>query len=192
MRSKFAAVTLTALIFVSCASKPAASQPEKAAVVRPSPTITVSSSEAPPPPPPAAPQAAVAPALPQPPQTAAPASLYQRLGGYDAISAVTDEFLHRMITDRQLGRFFVGLSTPSKDTLRQHVVEFLCHQTGGPCSYVGRGIDEVHTGLGITEPDWKIAVGVLSATLDKFHVPATEKGELISAVAKFKDDIVGK
>ncbi len=40
-------------------------------------------------------------------------SLYHRLGGYDAIAAVTDEFITRLATDKDLGRFFVGLSTDS-------------------------------------------------------------------------------
>lgn len=177
---KLVPVVLSAVLLCRCASQSASGD----AAVRPAPTIARAESRAQPP----APAATATPA----PAIGTPYSLYKRLGGYDAISAVTDEFLRRMITDKQLGRYFVGLSTPSKDTLRQHVVEFLCHETGGPCSYVGRGVDEVHQGLHITESDWKIAVVALSGTLDQFHVPEREKGELISAVAKFKDDIVGK
>jgi hemoglobin len=176
---KLVPVLLSAALLCCCASQ-SASEP---ATVRPARTIARAEGSAP-----SAPAATATPA----PASGTSYSLYKRLGGYDAISAVTDEFLRRMITDKQLGRYFVGLSTPSKDTLRQHVVEFLCHETGGPCSYVGRGVDEVHQGLHITESDWKIAVADLSGTLDQFHVPDREKGELISAVAKFKDDIVGK
>ena len=33
-------------------------------------------------------------------------TLYKRLGGYDALAAVTDDFLGRLATDQQFGRFF--------------------------------------------------------------------------------------
>jgi|GEM_PF-1257013 len=124
--------------------------------------------------------------------TAGTRTLYQRLGGYDAIAAVTDDFIGKMIADKQLGRFFTGLSQNSREILRQHLVEFLCVQSGGSCKYVGRDLGEVHTGLHITESDWTVAVNYLVGTLDKFHVPAQEKGELLTAVSSFKEDIVGK
>ena len=65
------------------------------------------------------------------------ASLYKRLGGYDALAAVTDDFIGRLATDKQLGKFFVGLSNDSKTKVRQHIVDFLCKATGGPCAYTG-------------------------------------------------------
>jgi hemoglobin len=136
---------------------------------------------------------------PAPSSAAAPAatapsadSLYKRLGGYDAIAAVTDDFLARMISDKQLGRYFVGLSQSSRETLREHVIEFLCFEAKGPCLYVGRDLGEAHTGLNITESDWQVAVRHLTASLDKFHVPQREKNDLIGAIANFKEDIVGK
>jgi hypothetical protein len=44
-------------------------------------------------------------------------SLYQRLGGYDAIAAVTDDFVGRLAGDPQLKHFFGGLSTDSQKKL---------------------------------------------------------------------------
>lgn len=119
-------------------------------------------------------------------------SLYQRLGGYDAIAAVSDEFITRLATDKLLGRFVVGLSDDSKGKLRQHFVEFLCLATGGSCVYMGRDMKTVHKGLGITEDDWKQAVKILVETLDKFKVPEKEKGEVLTAVGSLKKDIVEK
>jgi len=58
-------------------------------------------------------------------QTSTHDSLYKRLGGYDALAAVTDDFIGRLASDPKLGRFFVGLSTNSKVRVRQHVVDFL-------------------------------------------------------------------
>jgi hemoglobin len=118
-------------------------------------------------------------------------SLYQRLGGYDALAAVTDDFLTRLEGDPQLKRFFIGFSTDSQTRIRGHVIDFLCQVTGGPCSYTGRDMKTAHTGLHITDDDWQSAVKHLTATLDKFKVPDKEKGEVLSAISGLKDQIVG-
>ena len=117
-------------------------------------------------------------------------SLYKRLGGYDAIAAVTDDFIGRLAADKQLGRYFVGHSTNSLQHIRQLVVDQICAATGGPCVYIGRDMKSAHQGMGITEEQFNIAAGHLSETLDKFKVPAKEKNELLGAVASFKNDIV--
>src|SRR5438445_8149623 len=117
-------------------------------------------------------------------------SLYKRLGGYDALAAVTDDFIGRMATDKSLSRFFAGHSKDSLGRIRQLVVDQLCAATGGPCVYLGRNMKTAHQGMGITEADWNTAVGHLIATLDKFKVPEKEKNEVLGAVSSFKPDIV--
>lgn len=174
IRLALAATLMLAL--VSCASNPA----PVASTGASAPVTATMAAE-----PVAAPAAAPAPA-----PTAD--SLYKRLGGYDAIAAVTDDFLGRMIADKQLGRYFVGMSQNSREVLREHVIEFLCFYAKGPCLYIGRDLGEVHTGLKISEADWNAAVQDLIATLEKFRVPAREQNELIQLVAGFKEDIVGK
>lgn len=124
---------------------------------------------------------------------AQPASLYKRLGGYDAIAAVTDDFIGRMVADKQLSRFFVvGHSEDSLKRTRQLIVDQLCAATGGPCVYIGRDMKSSHKGLGITEADWKMAVNLLVASLDSFKVPQKEKDELLGAASGLKPDIVEK
>jgi hemoglobin len=123
---------------------------------------------------------------------AANKTLYQRLGGYDAIAAVSDDFIGRLASGKLLSRFVVGLSVDSQKRLRQHLVDFLCNATGGPCLYLGRDMKTAHTGLGITEADWKEGVDDLVATLNKFKVPDKEKNEVLGAVSSLKKDIVEK
>ena len=127
-----------------------------------------------------------------PPQTAGQKTLYQRLAGYDALTAVSDDFLGRLASDPQMGRFFVGLSTDSKVRVRQHIVDFLCTATGGPCKYTGRDMKTAHAGLNITEADWKQMVKLLGQTFDKFNVPEKERTDVVGAVAGLKGDIVGR
>src|SRR5262244_3644864 len=117
-------------------------------------------------------------------------TLYKRLGGYDAIAAVSDDFIGRMAADKQLQRFLVGLSDNSKGHLRQLVVDQLCAATGGPCIYIGRDMKTAHQGLGITKENWQTAVKLLTATLDEFKVPEKEKGEVLGAISGLEKDIV--
>lgn len=128
----------------------------------------------------------------QAPASGSTSTLYKRLGGYDAIAAVSDDFIGRLAADKQLARFLVGLSADSQKKLRQHVVDQLCEATGGPCIYTGRTMKVSHTGLGITESDWQATVKHLVATLDKFKVPEKEKNELLTIASSLKADIVEK
>lgn len=117
-------------------------------------------------------------------------SLYKRLGGYDAIALVVEDFFGRMIPNEQLGKYFVGLSTDSKRRAMQLTVDFVCSATGGPCLYTGRDMKTSHTGLGITDGEWDLSVKLLVETLDKFKVPDKEKGELLNLVGSLKGQIV--
>ncbi|MDQ2963001.1 MAG: group 1 truncated hemoglobin [Pseudomonadota bacterium] len=133
--------------------------------------------------------AVAAPAIARP--TTAP-TLYKRLGGYDALAAVSDDFLARLAGDPGIARFFVGHNSDSIKRIRQHVIDQLCFATGGPCVYTGRDMKTSHAGLGITEKDWDVSVKLLIGTLDKFNAPAKEKDEVLTAVSGLKKDIVEK
>ena len=119
-------------------------------------------------------------------------SLYKRLGGYDAIAAVTDDFLERVMSDPQIGGYWKGDSNDTKRRDRQLVVDFLCEATGGPVFYTGRDMLTSHEGLGISESDWQVLTRHAVATLDKFEVPEKEKGEVLSFFESLKGDIVEK
>jgi hemoglobin len=119
-------------------------------------------------------------------------SLYERLGGYDAVAAVVDDFVGRLVADRQFERFFAGHSTDSKKRIRQHIVDQLCAAAGGPCVYTGRTMKDSHVGLGISEAEWDAAARHLVASLDKFKVPEPEKRDLLAFVNGIKADIVEK
>jgi len=119
-------------------------------------------------------------------------SLYQRLGGYDAIAAVVDDFIGRLVTDKRFEKFFVGHSEDSQKRIRQHILDQFCAATGGPCIYTGRDMKTTHHGLGITDADWDAAAKHLVASLDKFKVPEKEKGEVLAFITSLKKDIAEK
>ncbi len=115
------------------------------------------------------------------------ASLFERLGGKPAIEAVVDDFLGRVATDERINASFAGSHLPR---LRQRLVELICAGTGGGCTYTGRDMKTVHTGMGITSAQFDALAGHLVATLDQFKVPEKEKGELLGIVGPMKKDIV--
>jgi hemoglobin len=119
-------------------------------------------------------------------------SLYQRLGGYDAIAAVSDEFIARLAADEQEKRFFIGFSNDSKMRIRQHIVDFICKAAGGPCSYTGRDMKTAHAGAGISKADWERTLKIFGEVLDKFQVPDQERKDLAGAIGPLEKDIVEK
>src|SRR5271165_5158861 len=119
-------------------------------------------------------------------------SLYTRLGGYDALAAVTQDFIGRLATDPSLAKFFTGLNDTSKARVVSHVIDFLCVATGGPCIYTGQDMKTAHTGLHITEADWNASAAHLTETLNKFKVPQKEQSEVMAAISGLKSQIVGQ
>jgi hemoglobin len=119
-------------------------------------------------------------------------SLYQRLGGYDAIAAVTDEFIGRLATDAQTKKFFVVFSNDSRTRIRQLVVDLICKSTGGPCAYIGRDMKTAHAGAGITKSDWDHSLQIFGEVLNKFKVPDKEQKDLAALLGPLEKDIVDK
>ena len=117
-------------------------------------------------------------------------TLYNRLGGYDAIAAVVDDFVGRLGSDPQFARFSNGFSRESKKRRRQLIVDQLCEAAGGPCFYIGRSMKTSHGGLEITGAEWAAMVKHLAGSLDKFKIPQKEKEELLAIVSSLKADIV--
>ena len=114
-------------------------------------------------------------------------SLYERLGGKDAITAVVDDFVARCATDGRINAKFTRTDIPR---LKSMLVDQVCEATGGPCTYVGRDMRTTHDGMGVTAGEFDALVANLVATLDQFGVGAAEKDELLSALAPMRDDIV--
>ncbi len=124
---------------------------------------------------------------------AAPAqdqTLYQRLGGYDAIAAVTDDFLAQLTTDEEFAVFFVGMSDDTVKRVRQDVVDFFCQATGGPCFYTGRDMKTTHAGLGISAELWQKSLGFFVNSMNKLNVPEDVQADLAAAVGPLEKDIV--
>ncbi len=117
-------------------------------------------------------------------------TLYERLGGYDAISAVVDVFLTKVWEDPVIGRFFVGMGTDTRNQLRQKNKNLMCANIGGPCKKINRPLGEAHVGLGVTDKEFDIVAGHLGTTLKEFKVPQKEYDELMGKVGGLRDYVV--
>jgi hemoglobin len=118
----------------------------------------------------------------------APKSLYDRLGGKEAITAVVDAFVANVAADERINKFFEKTDIPH---LKQMLVDQICGATGGPCEYTGKDMKTVHTGMNITEEQWNATVEDLVKALDGAGVQQKEKDELIGVIAGMHKDIVG-
>lgn len=114
-------------------------------------------------------------------------SLYDRLGGKPAITAVVDDFVGRVAADNRINGKFANANIPR---LKAMLVDQICQASGGPCTYAGRDMKSAHAGMGITGGEFDALVGDLVATLNKFKVPEREKNELLGALGPMKGDIV--
>jgi hemoglobin len=115
------------------------------------------------------------------------ATLYDRLGGKPAITAVVDDFVGNVAADNRINGFFAKTDIPR---LKELLVEQICAGSGGPCTYTGRDMRSAHAGMGVADAHFGALVEDLVKTLDKFKVPQREKDELLSVLGPMKKDIV--
>ena len=114
-------------------------------------------------------------------------SLYDRLGGYNAISAVVDDFVGNVAADKRINKFFAKANVPR---LKARLVEQLCAASGGPCIYTGADMKTAHAGMGVRNRDFDALVQDLVKSLNKFKVPKAEQKEIASVLLPMRKDIV--
>src|SRR2546428_10864413 len=115
------------------------------------------------------------------------ASLYDRLGGLDAITAVVDSFVARCAGDDRINSKFERTDIPR---LKKMLVDQVCEATEGPCTYSGRAMRETHDGMEVTAGEFGAVVEDLVGTLDEIDVPKSWQEELLGVLRPLRDDIV--
>lgn len=116
-------------------------------------------------------------------------SLYDRLGGYAAISAVVDDFVGNVAADKRINAFFAKADI---GRLKARLVEQLCQASGGPCMYTGSDMKTAHAGMGVRNRHFDALVGDLVKSLNKFKVPKAEQKEIASVLLPMRKDIVSR
>ena len=119
-------------------------------------------------------------------------TLYQRLGGREAIKGVVDDFVANVVADPRVSGRFKGLQPAAVAKLQTNIADQICDATGGPCAYLGRDMKATHAGMGITDAEWSATVEDLVKALDKFKLASKEQQELLAILGPRKKDIVGQ
>lgn len=114
-------------------------------------------------------------------------SLYDGLGGKDAITAVVDDFVAGCAADSRINAKFAKSDIAR---LKAMLVDQVCEATAGPCTYMGRDMRETHKGMGVTTGEFDALVEDLVSTLDRFSVPPPEREELLGLLGPMKTDVV--
>jgi hemoglobin len=114
-------------------------------------------------------------------------SLYDRLGGGDAINKLTESWVARVGGDDRANGKFIRTDI---ERLMTEVVDQLCEATGGPCTYTGRSMLETHAGMKVTAGEFDVVMQHLGAALDELNIPKTEQDELVALLRPMRDDIV--
>ena len=121
-------------------------------------------------------------------------SLYDRLGGKTAITAVVDDFVGRVAADNRINHFFAATaSNPAQlAAFKGKLVDQICQAAGGPCKYTGKDMKTAHQGMGITAADFNALVEDLVGALDTFKVGAAERNQLLGVLGPMQGAIVEK
>jgi hemoglobin len=133
--------------------------------------------------------APAAAAAPMPDKPAGGKSLYDRLGGMDAIKAVVSDFIDTQAADPKLQHFYAKTDTKY---LKGQISDFICQASGGPCKYTGMDMKDAHDGRHVHEADFNVTVGNLVSVLNKYKVPDAEQKELLALLGPLKPDILEK
>lgn len=136
-------------------------------------------------------------------------SLYERLGGDEALRRIVDDFIERAIADprvnwerkgvRRGGVLGIGSesaewkATPDRlAKVKLHMQQFLAVATGGPAKYDGRGMKELHAGMQIANPEFDATVGAMQASLDRLGVATAEQKELLAILESTRPQVAEK
>lgn len=114
-------------------------------------------------------------------------SLYERLGGIDALRTVVDEWMLEVATDERIGVFF---ATSDFTELKLRLVERICMQAGGPCLYRGRDLVAVHANRGIDDSHMRAFVESLESALSRTDVPKEAAADLLAMVQGIGEELL--
>lgn len=115
------------------------------------------------------------------------ATLFEKIGGRQALQAVVEEFYNRVLADSDLKGFFADVNM---DRQKQQLVRFLTAALDGPNEYDGRPMKEAHQDLGITDRHFDLVAGHLVGSLQWAGVGQALIDEVVALVGPLKKQIV--
>ena len=120
-------------------------------------------------------------------------SLYERIGGVNAIAMVVDRFSDQIVKNPKLNvnpALKEWNSTGQLPGLKFMRTLWLCQTAGGPFTYTGKEMGEAHEDLHITSEEFDEVGAEIAGALDHFKVPEREKQEVLAAIVARKDEVI--
>lgn len=116
-------------------------------------------------------------------------SLFERLGGKGALTAVVNELWAVVAADTRINARFAHTKP---EVFGAQLVDFLCQASGGPCKYQGQDMKTAHTGMKLNDGEFNALAEDTVKALDKFKVPAGEKNEVMQLLGSLRGDVVNR
>ena len=114
-------------------------------------------------------------------------ALFVALGEERGLRALVDEFIAVSAPDPRVAPTFVNTEMTR---FREKFYEHLCELSGGPCTYSGDPMAEVHRGLRINETQFNAVVENLQVAMDRLDYSQPTQNRLLALLAPFHGDIV--
>lgn len=120
-------------------------------------------------------------------------TLYERIGGKDAVNAAVDLFYEKVLADERINHLFKNTDMAKQAT---HQKRFLAYAFGGLPSYDGRNMREAHKRLveeeGLNDSHFDAVAENLQTTLTEMGVDEGIIGEVMAIVGSTRDDVLNR
>ena len=118
---------------------------------------------------------------------AAPAGLYAALGEKAGIDRLAGDFVARLLRHPRIGTHF---KDAQPGPLQQSLAEQFCALSGGPCTYQGADMLDVHADMDINKGDFNALVEVLQRAMDAQGIAFSQQNRLLALLAPMHRDII--
>lgn len=119
--------------------------------------------------------------------TAPRPTAYQQFGERAGIEALVEDLLARILEDPRINAGFADVDLVN---LNDRLVEQICVELDGPCTYTGRSMAESHAALAVTEADFNALVEDLVDAMEARGIPRRAQNRLLRRLAPMHRDIV--
>jgi hemoglobin len=116
----------------------------------------------------------------------ADASLYQQLGEREGIADVVEDLLYLIVEDDRINQQFKGMDVAQ---FHHNLTDQLCELSGGPCSYTGREMRELHSDMAITDTQFNALAENLILAMEENDIPTGAQNRLIKRLLPLYPDI---
>lgn len=115
--------------------------------------------------------------------------LYRDLGEQAGITRIVEGTLLNAVQDPRISRHFLDIDI---ERLRDKLIEQLCYESGGPCTYSGDSMEESHKGQNLTPSDFNALVESLQDAMDAQGVATPAQNRLLARLAPMREQVIDR